>query len=710
MKNCNTEQLPLKYFKKMKDVEENLVAFLEKQDQIDGSFAIFNNYLKNQKLHENKYEIKSFLLLIVSISNNYHRSDSFFHKIEMIIQSLHEQIENFFNSFEIFHIFQSNKRLLLFLFKSEFIAPTEEIYFIISCNKKYSERKYLEYFFPEFETYFDDRLKTKIQTIKEINIDEFNKKREIGENDDYLCNLIRNDQIVDFIICFEQNNISPTTIIKSSIYETNLFLINKEVSLIEYSAFCGSIQIFKYLHIQKVQLTTSIWPYAIHGRNAEIIQFLEEQKIKTLCDSRQYLVIESIKCHHNEITEYLQSNLCDKEKIYNNYLYRKSLKSYNFIFFTDEIVCSLINSCKSNEKLNVPYYLSKYDYFLIVEFLCKENLCDINCIYTIYKPLPKQKENIIKYIDMKNGIVDQQTEEEKLIEIEDPEKYKDILEIIKYTTNEYEYNTSTILHIAVQKGNIDIIQFLLKLPQISLTTKSKKFYKTRINNVFSEYYYLNTKEKSIFNEAVESGFSEVVHFLIENSCFNVNDKLIKTTMTVDYLSPEHSYYKEKYSQSLLHQAIKKGNLYIIKLLLSDPKIRINEKSFSEIKNGCKDYRECPRTIEKYTLYFAIKYMNLKAFQLLIKDCHIDIDSGLKEIRSENDENIILRDKSPLYLAVEYNNCEAVKLLLIKPNINVNFESTNYIYENCQIKEQKITALKLAIEKESKEILLLLEKK
>ncbi|KAK8841762.1 hypothetical protein M9Y10_026711 [Tritrichomonas musculus] len=703
MKHCDAEQFPLNYFRKMKNIEENLVTFLDSQDNIDGSFNIFNDYLNNQKLSENKYEMKSFLFLIVSLSNYYHRSNNFFSKIELIIQSFREQIQNFFTIFEIFHIFQSNKRLLLFLFKSRILTPTEEIYSDIACNKKFLKRKYLEYFYPEFETYFDDNTKTKIHAMKEVDIEEFKKKREIGENDNYLCNLIRNDQIVDFISYLEQTNISPSTIIHPSIYETHLFLINKKLSLIEYSAFCGAIQIFKYLCHQKVQLETSIWPYAVHGRNVEIINFLEEQKIKTLCDTYQYLIIESIKCHHNEIAEYFQSNFCDNEKIYNNYLYRKSLKSYNFDFFTDEIVCYLINSCKNDGNLNAPFYLSKYDYFLVVEFLCKENICNIDYDYCIYKPLPEQKVNIVKYIEMKNGIFDENSED-----VKERRRSKRRQKIDEYGVNEYKYDISTVLHIAILKGNIDIIQLFLSLPQIDLTSQSISYYKT-CKDSDEDVFYKNSKEKSIFYEAIESGYAEVVQFLMKNACFNVNDVMTKSKSLKDYCSKGHKHYKEYYAQPLLHHAIRKRNFCIIKLLISDPNIRINEISLSDIEEsgGCKQYRRWSTTIKKHTLYFAIKYMNVKIFQILIDNANIDVNLGFEEDRSKTNETKIINNKSPLYLSVENNNYEAVKLLLTKPNIDVNRES---IYDNYGKILLKKTALQLAIEKKYKKIIFLLEKK
>lgn len=53
----------------------------------------------------------------------------------------------------------------------------------------------------------------------------------------------------------------------------------KSISIIEYASFFGSIQIFQYLIMNKVELKPSLWLYAIHSQNAELISLLEENKI-----------------------------------------------------------------------------------------------------------------------------------------------------------------------------------------------------------------------------------------------------------------------------------------------------------------------------------------------------------------------------------------------------------------------------------------------
>ena len=96
--------------------------------------------------------------------------------------------------------------------------------------------------------------------------------KEKGENDSYVYQLIRDDSIEEFIIYINQSNLPLTSTIKPSIYETNSFIIDQNITLLEYSVFFGSINIVKYLMNNGVKLTNSLWPFAIHSNNAEMIQ------------------------------------------------------------------------------------------------------------------------------------------------------------------------------------------------------------------------------------------------------------------------------------------------------------------------------------------------------------------------------------------------------------------------------------------------------
>ena len=91
--------------------------------------------------------------------------------------------------------------------------------------------------------------------------------------------------------------------VKQSVFETNPLLLEKEATLIEYAAFFGSIKIFQYLKNNHVQMTPSLWIYAIHSKNAELINILEESCIDPPDKSYLKCFEESIKCHHNEIAD-----------------------------------------------------------------------------------------------------------------------------------------------------------------------------------------------------------------------------------------------------------------------------------------------------------------------------------------------------------------------------------------------------------------------
>ena len=107
------------------------------------------------------------------------------------------------------------------------------------------------------------------------------------------------------------------------IFETNDFLIkykcvqgeffkdSKEIfnpTLIEYSAFFGSLNIFKYLKTQEVPIPKETFIYGIHGNNAEMIHFIENLKLELNTESYLEMMKESIKCHHSLLCKYLQNN------------------------------------------------------------------------------------------------------------------------------------------------------------------------------------------------------------------------------------------------------------------------------------------------------------------------------------------------------------------------------------------------------------------
>ena len=163
-----------------------------------------------------------------------------------------------------------------------------------------------------------------------------------------------------------RNCISNNAKINSSIYETNSFLIknqiesedNNGVSLIEYAAFFGSIQIIKYLQLQGVELTSSLWIYAIHSQNAELIHFLEDCDVEPSV-SYEECFKESIKCNHNDFANYIQNNLMDLQKVSDFNLISICRKYHNYFFFPDELE---INA-------DVFYDCCEFDYISIIDFV-----------------------------------------------------------------------------------------------------------------------------------------------------------------------------------------------------------------------------------------------------------------------------------------------------------------------------------------------------
>lgn len=206
------------------------------------------------------------------------------------------------------------------------------------------------------------------------------KKRLKGENDDYLCGLIQNDSIESFIIYVNKNSLMLQSQIKESIFETNSFLLSKTPALIEYAAFHGSIQIFRYLFLNNAELPPSLWLYVVHGNDPEIINLLEEKNIKP--DNFNDCYRESIKCHNNEVANYIQNNYLKETNIQLN------LKCCLHYFNYDLIPIDKINELSF-------FYSCKYDHYSIVKCLLDTKWIDKNEVYVYNYDLFYIIENLI---------------------------------------------------------------------------------------------------------------------------------------------------------------------------------------------------------------------------------------------------------------------------------------------------------------------------
>lgn len=361
------------FLDKMKDIQEKTIYFLENTNDEDDIFSYFISILDNHKVKENKHELESFLHLLSKLSNNFHRIPFLYLKIEKILQFFQSDIKNNFSNFEIFNIFKNNKKILLYLIKNKFITIDKFISERMS-DEKQQQKDYLFYFYPELTQFlkFDD------EDEKEISdkiTDDFDIKREVGENESYLCKLIRNDSIDDFVIYINQSNLSLTdTKIERSIFETNPILLKRtKVTIFEYVTFYGAIRIFNYLLLNGIELTSSLWTFAIHSNNAEIISKLEENNVEPEDDSYTNLLYEAIKCHHNDIVRYLHSNYSEKLGKYSIYTFSIILQKYNFEFIRP----NLINKYTFK-------YLCKYGYYDLVEYLIKNENININQLIRIF--------------------------------------------------------------------------------------------------------------------------------------------------------------------------------------------------------------------------------------------------------------------------------------------------------------------------------------
>ena len=370
------------YMDEMKTIHSIIITFLDNEGNVEENFQNTINRFDDHKVHDDRHKIKLLLHLFTKLINNHYRSPNFFNKFERILLYFKGDMKKYFPNWEIFNIFKSNKRILLFLIDEKILFIDKYIInsFLIGQNSnKYIDSDYLQYFSLEIQQFVSRNRGFKknklIKSIPKEIPEKFYEDRKHGENNNYICKIIQKDLIDEFIEHVNQNNLSFNSVIDPSIFETNNFLIKKQIeskkqsisaiSLIEYAAFFGSIQIFTYLFKNGVKLMPSLWLYAIHGNCSNIFQCMVDNHVEIEDKSYKQLLKESIKCHHKDIFDYISIVLVHNE--IEGFLFEQGLKYYNFLVIEDKLI-------NESEFLN----FCKYDYYNVVDFLLKNKNIDIN--------------------------------------------------------------------------------------------------------------------------------------------------------------------------------------------------------------------------------------------------------------------------------------------------------------------------------------------
>ena len=590
-----------RYIDIMRNIQDEILkAFDPKKDSESLKDDLIYNLSKFNILNNNDV-FRSFLHLLSKIYENRHQFQDNLKIIESIIIHYKKYILDIFQNCEIFTIFKNDNRLLLFLINSEILKIDK---FVINAMKN---EKYSSFFFPEIKDFLKISQKSKIEAMM---TDDFLEKRQIGENHSYICQLIRNDSIDQFITHISQTNLPLSYEIEDSIFETNSFLIGIRPNLIEYAAYFGSIQIFQYLQTKDVLLTESIWFYAIHSDNSEILQILEDNDVKPQKEVAVKLFMESIACHYNDIASY----------IYDNYINNNNDENSNDNNDDNNDNNNNNNVINNDNITMIPpaFYFKSYNFaYIETEFINYSNFVDL-CEYD-YSFFVDRLMKTITPDDLNKKVV---------------KKYNEVGDEYYGLDNNYDISVgSTALFAAVNNDNNEVAKMLLSNDDINANFIYRKYGHIFFNDI----------------EPILQFFSKIMLYLIILP--------IIPLLFIEY-SPATSSFWMKYETLMILILI-----YIISFFKYPFNINSMRSIFNIFKISSKSvefiYTECT------VLNLACYNNNTEIANLLLSKKDIDVNAKYKNHSWNTQED------TALTLALKNDNNEIVKKLLSNPNIDLN---------------------------------------
>ncbi|OHT11575.1 hypothetical protein TRFO_18941 [Tritrichomonas foetus] len=358
------------------NLQRKLLALYEcDETKINIKLHELSNYLTNEDVKGNLALYDAFIRMVSYTSLIRPSNSTIFTKITSLIDDLYEKhcLNELFYPATIFELFRNNKRLILYLLEKQHIDIT------LITNEIHSRYNmdYFVYFLPEIKKFnfsIYKQLKTEFRSdlkyyklkniIKKPNRKELYKNRD-GDN---IRKIIQNDDLDSFLKIIASNETFNLNSKIRMLFESNEILIKdyEGITLLDCSIFYGSINIFKYLRLNKADYSSQSLLFSIVGGNIEILHILEEETQPNFSD---YHLFQAVKYHQLDIMDYIMSSNSFDASNYRQDFIKLELSSYNFEKISEFL------TIYSNQPSFIDNFLSNlFPYpklYLINEFLLK---------------------------------------------------------------------------------------------------------------------------------------------------------------------------------------------------------------------------------------------------------------------------------------------------------------------------------------------------
>ncbi|KAK8848085.1 hypothetical protein M9Y10_019141 [Tritrichomonas musculus] len=247
------------YIDLKKNIVNSILKYLDSQENCEDNYRSVIDLVTKSKITEDSEEFILFLQTLSKISCNHHYTFQFYDKIIKILQYFKNDIIQKLPNATIFDTFY-NKRILLYLIEDGILKLDEEIYQkMVKMNA--NRPQFIDYFYPEIESFLTEEEKAK---IKETLPDNFDRDRKVdilqdeeieGETEiNILGHKIRKDLIDEFIPIFEKQNFDVCSTFNFNCLNNKTIFEKNEVTIIEYAAYFGSEKVVNYLLDKKYKV------------------------------------------------------------------------------------------------------------------------------------------------------------------------------------------------------------------------------------------------------------------------------------------------------------------------------------------------------------------------------------------------------------------------------------------------------------------------